>query len=149
VPKTFFSATDRERIIERISRLAPDTPRHWGRMTAPQMVAHLRDQMAHCLGDRPATPVKSILRWSPIRFASIYLIPWPKGRIKGPIDAFVTQPGDWDDDVAHLIALVRRFAQRDPGAEWPPHALFGPMTGRDWGALCHKHFDHHLRQFGR
>jgi hypothetical protein len=149
VPKTFFNATDRERIIDRISRLAADTPRHWGRMTAPQMVAHLRDQMAHCLGDRPATPVKSILRWPPIRFASIYLIPWPKGRIKGPIDAFVTQPGDWDDDVNHLIALVRRFAARDPGAAWPPHALLGRMTGRDWGAFCHKHFDHHLRQFGR
>jgi hypothetical protein len=149
VPKTFFNSTDRERIIERISRLSPDAERHWGRMTAPQMVVHLRDQMAHCLGDRPATPVKSILRWPPIRFASIYLIPWPKGRIKGPIDAFVTQPGAWDEDVAHLIALVRRFADSDPGAEWPPHALLGRMTGRDWGALCHKHFDHHLRQFGR
>jgi hypothetical protein len=26
--------------------------------------------------------------------------------------------------------------------------LFGPLTGREWGALAYKHADHHLRQFG-
>ena len=112
------------------------------------MVAHLRDQMSHCLGDRPCTPVPSLLRWAPLRHASIYWIPWPKGRIQGPPDAFVTQPGDWQDDVADLVGLVERFGARDPAAQWPNHALFGSMRGADWGVFCYKHFDHHLRQFG-
>ena len=117
-------------------------------MTAPRMVAHLRDQMAHCLGDRPATPVPGILRWSLLRHAFIYWIPWPKGRAKGPPDAFVTPPGDWPADVEDLIRSVERFGRSDVGGAWPEHALFGPMTGRDWGFFCYKHFDHHLRQFG-
>jgi hypothetical protein len=147
--KTFFHPTHRAEIVRRIHGLTADSPRLWGRMTAPRMVAHLRDQMSHCLGDRPCAPVRTILRWAPFRYASIYWIPWPKGRAKGPPDAFVTPPGAWDADVADLLDLVARFGARDPGGAWPDHGLFGRMRGMDWGYFCYKHFDHHLRQFGQ
>ena len=88
------------------------------------------------------------LRWLPVRLASIYLLPWPKGRIKGPPEAFVTQPKSWERDVRELEALLERFAARDLRDTWPDHALFGRMRARDWGVFVHKHFDHHLRQFG-
>jgi hypothetical protein len=117
-------------------------------MLAPQMVMHLTDQMHHALGDCPVKPRPGVLRWPFVRYASIYLLPWPKGRIKGPSEAFVSQPGTWDADVAGLEALVERFATRGPSGSWPDHALFGPMSGQDWGVFVHKHFDHHLRQFG-
>jgi hypothetical protein len=149
VRKTFFDAQHRQEIVARLGRLTPDSPRRWGTMSAPRMVAHLGDQMAHCLGDRPCTPVPGILRWAPLRYASIYLIPWPKGRAKGPPDAFVTEPGSWPDDLARLISTVERFAARDPNGAWPDHAIFGPMRGVDWGYFCSRHFDHHLRQFGQ
>ena len=48
-----------------------------------------------------------------------------------------------------LIALVERFAARDPSSAWPEHALFGRMRGSEWSFFCYKHFDHHLRQFGQ
>jgi hypothetical protein len=147
--KTLFDSTHRQEVVSRIRRLTPDTPRRWGKMTAPQMVAHLRDQMSHCLGDRPSTPVPGILRWPLMRRAFIYWLPWPKGRAKGPPDAFVTQPGTWTADVDDLLDLVSRFGARDPSEPWPDHALFGRMTGADWGYFCYKHFDHHLRQFGQ
>ena len=129
-------------------RLAPDAPRRWGRMSAPQMVAHLTDQMRHALGDAPVKARRGPLRWSAVRLASIYLLPWPKGRVRGPSEAFSTQPVSWPEDVAALEKLVERFVDRGPGASWPDHALFGRMTGSDWGVFVHKHFDHHLRQFG-
>ena len=147
--KTLFDPAQRQEMVDRIRGLSPASQRRWGRMTAPQMVAHLTDQMFHCLGDRPCTPVPSILRWTPLRHASIYWIPWPKGRLKGPPDAFLTQPGSWPVDAARLLGLVERFGTRDPGDVWPNHALFGPMRGVDWGFFCYKHFDHHLRQFGQ
>ena len=147
--RTLFDPAHRQAIVARIRRLEPETPRRWGRMTAPQMVAHLRDQMSHCLGDRPCTPVASLLRFSLLRHASIYWVPWPKGRVQGPPGAFVTQPGTWAADVENLLDLVARFGAREPRGPWPNHALFGKMTGVDWGVLCHKHFDHHLRQFGQ
>jgi hypothetical protein len=146
---TFFDSAHRQAIVLRLRQLTPETPRKWGTMSAPRMVAHLRDQMAHCLGDRPATPVRSILRSRLVRYLSIYWVPWPKGRVKGPPDAFVTPPGEWASDVDDLIAFLERFGRADPRAVWPDHALFGPMTGRDWGFFCFKHFDHHLRQFGQ
>ncbi len=147
--RTMFDEATRREVIARIRGLTPDTPRRWGRMTAPRMVAHLTDQMTHCLGDVPCRPVPGILRWALLRHAAIYWIPWPKGRLQGPPDAFVTEPGVWESDVARLVSLLERFGAGDPAGAWPDHALFGPMRGSDWGFFCYKHFDHHLRQFGR
>ena len=112
------------------------------------MVAHLTDQMHHALRDSPVEARTGFLRWPPVRFASIYLLPWPKGRIQGPREAFMTQPTSWEADVGELEALLKRFGASDPDGDWPDHALFGHMSGRDWGVFIHKHFDHHLRQFG-
>jgi hypothetical protein len=60
----------------------------------------------------------------------------------------MTQPTSWDADVGGLETLLKRFAARGPESRWPEHALFGRMSGPDWGVFVHKHFDHHLRQFG-
>jgi len=146
--RTMFDPTSRAAVIERLHRLTPDAPHLWGRMSAPQMVAHLIDQMSHCLGDKPCAPDRTYRHWPLIRYAAIYWIPWPKGA-KGPPDAFVTKPTEWGADLSTLIGLLDRFGAKDPSGKWPEHAQFGPMSGKDWGFMCHKHFDHHLRQFGR
>jgi hypothetical protein len=147
--KSFSNATHRREILERLRRLEPDAEARWGRMTAPRMVAHLNDQMSHCLGDTPCPPVPGILRWPGIRYLSIYWLPWPRGRLKGPPEAFVTQPDDWSADLGSLIEKVERFGEVDQQGPWPDHAFFGRMSGADWGFFCFKHFHHHLRQFGR
>lgn len=143
----FDPATHAE-ICARIRRLGPDTARRWGRMSAPQMIAHLSDQMRHTLGDATAVAQPGLLRNPFVRYAVIYWLPWPKGRITGPPDAFVTRPTTWEDDIATLIALLHRFVSLKAERAWPEHAMLGAMTGRNWGAFCYKHFDHHLRQFG-
>ncbi len=145
---SMFEESCRQRMLDRLGRLKPDSSRAWGRMTAPQMVAHLTDQMHHALGDCPVRARPGLLRWSLIRYLSIYVVPWPKGRIEGPSEAFVTQPTSWDADIATLVELLRRFVEDGPDRAWPEHALMGRMTGRDWGVFVHKHFDHHFRQFG-
>lgn len=146
---SMFDSTVRQELIRRIRSLTPETPRAWGRMTAPEMIAHLTDQMRHTLGDATAVPYNDFRRWPPVKYLAIYVVPWPKGRVIGPPEAFVTKPVEWSADVDALVALVERFAALDPNGKWAPHAIFGPMTGRDWGVFCHKHFDHHLRQFGQ
>ena len=146
--RSMFDDSCRQAMLMRLRGLRPDTQARWGRMNAPQMVAHLTDQMHHALKDSPVAARPGVLRWPPVRFAAIYLLPWPKGRIKGPREAFLTQPTSWESDVGELEALLKRFDQSDPNGDWPDHALFGHMSGRDWGVFIHKHFDHHLRQFG-
>ena len=143
-----FEPRYREEILSRLRSLKPDAPGRWGRMSAPQMIAHLSDQMRHTLGDRPCAPVPGPLRWTLVRYLSIYWIPWQKGKVKGPPEAFLTKPSTWEADVRGLEELVRRFAARGLADEWPEHALFGRMKGKDWGIFCYKHFNHHLSQFG-
>ncbi|NUM55007.1 MAG: DUF1569 domain-containing protein [Candidatus Hydrogenedentes bacterium] len=146
---SMFDADTRNNLLRRIRNLTPDAPRAWGRMTAPEMIAHLTDQMHHTLGDATAAPIRDFRRWPGIKYLAIHVVPWPKGRVIGPPEAFVTKPADWHNDVEMLIALVERFGALDPNGKWADHAIFGAMTGRDWGVFCHKHFDHHLRQFGQ
>ena len=146
--KSFAEADDAAAIVKRLRKLKPSTERAWGKMTAPKMIAHLTDQMTHTLGIVEATQLSGWRRNALVRNLAIYVLPWPKGRIKGPADAFVTEPGEWERDLELLIGYVEEFALQEPSATCPPHAIFGAMSRKDWGAFCWKHFDHHLRQFG-
>ncbi len=145
---TMFDSSCHREMVSRLRRLRPDAQRLWGRMTAPQMVAHLRDQMRHCLGLAECAPQPGLFRTTIARKLVIYWLPWPRGRVKGPPEAFVTKPGEWKADLADLELLLQQFIARGPAGTWPEHARLGPMTGKDWGVFCHKHFNHHLRQFG-
>ena len=145
---SMFDPRVRSAVAERIGALTPDAPRRWGKMTAPEMIAHLTDQMRHTLELSPVAARPGPMRWPPVRWALIYLIPWPRGRAQGPPEAFLTRPRSWPEDIAELQSLLERFAARGERSDWPDHALFGRMTGKDWGVFVYKHFDHHLRQFG-
>ena len=117
-------------------------------MTAPRMICHLADQVRHALELSPVEARHGWLRWGCVKWLTIYVLPWPKGKVEGPPEAFLTQPASWKADLAELIDLVEQLAAQDPGGEWPDHALMGRMSGADWGVFTYKHFDHHLRQFG-
>jgi hypothetical protein len=117
-------------------------------MTAPQMVAHLSDQMRHTLGNARAAPRPGPLRWPVLRQLVMYWLPWPRGRTQGPPEAFLTRPTTWETDLATFEGLVQRFIQAEGRPDWPEHAIFGSMSRRSWGFFCYRHFDYHLRQFG-
>ena len=138
----------RQTLLARFRKLRPEATARWGRMNAPRMLAHLSDQMRHTLGDATAAPVPGPLRWPVIRQAALYWIPWPRGRVKGPPEAFVSQPASWGADLAAFELLIERFVADEARAGWPEHAFFGPMTRPSWEYFCHRHFDYHLRQFG-
>ncbi len=147
--RSMFDTACRSELLGRLRRMSPQARARWGRMTAPQMVMHLSDQMRHTLGDRPCERRPSRLSWPIVRWLAIHWLPWPKGRIQGPPEAFSTPPSHWEADLASLEALVERFGASQQVKDWPEHALFGTMSVRDWGVFCYRHFDHHLRQFGR
>jgi hypothetical protein len=117
-------------------------------MNAPKMLAHLSDQMRHALGDARAAPQRGPLRLPIVKHVVMYWLPWPKGRIKGPPEAFLTQPTTWERDLATLLGLVDRLVSDDERATWPDHPIFGSMSRQSWARFSHRHFDHHLRQFG-
>ena len=146
--RTLFSQSDRQALLERLVRITPESRAEWGTMNAPKMLAHIGDQLRVALGDIDTRPRPGPMNWPILRHLIIYVMPWPKGKAKAPREAFTTSPTTWDRDVEQFRALVERFVQRGVAADWSPHPLFGPLSGRDWGVLTHRHLDHHLRQFG-
>jgi hypothetical protein len=145
---------NRDKLLERLGRLRPDTPRRWGKMTAHQMVCHCTDAFRNLLGERPTAPVNPsgpirarLLKWlalySPTR--------WPQGiktRPEADQEQGGTRPDDFDRDVASLERAWHRFAQNLAAVSTRPHFMFGKLSEREWARWAYLHLDHHLRQFG-
>ena len=146
--QTILNPAHRQRLFERLERLHPASPPRWGGMPAPAMLAHLCDQMRMPFNEQPSGPIPGLPRLPMMRAVTLYLLPWPQGAIKGPPEAFISEPGRWEDDVATLRELVDAFVNAPHRRRWPDQPNFGRMSRRDWGVFCWRHFDHHFRQFG-
>ena len=144
--KSIFQAARRKELQQRLAQLAPDQAPLWGRMNAPKMVVHLSDSLKMALGELPAAPKKTPLRYPVVKQLAIFLLPWPQGAPTAP-ELLARAPAAWTGEVVTLSALIERFATRQPAGKWPPHPAFGSMTGRAWGVLVYRHCDHHFRQF--
>lgn len=144
---TLFDPQARQAIADRIGRLTPQSERRWGQLTLDRAVTHMADQLRMALGEIVSSPPRGALRFALPRYVAIHVMPWPKGKIKGPGDAFRTSPSDLSADRDALLALIDKVGTRDPRGPWPHHPLFGPLRGNDWGVLCYRHLHHHLTQF--
>ncbi len=146
--KSLWEPTARQELVARIMRLTPESTGRWGKMEVTQMVCHAADQLRMGLGEISTAEPHGPLRYAPMRYLLIHVLPWPKGKAKGPREAFTTDPGSWESDRTELLRLIERFSQMQGQSAWPRHPLFGKMTARDWAVLSYRHLDHHLRQFG-
>ncbi len=145
--KTLFHSVDRLDLAERLEKLRQETRPTWGRMDCQQMLAHLSDGIRMALGELPVQSKGGPLRFPPLRHAIIYWLPFPKGAPTAP-ELLKRRAESCKLETAELKTLMERFAARSESSEWPEHPAFGRLTKRDWGALVHKHIEHHLRQFG-
>jgi hypothetical protein len=145
---TVFRAEDRAVLLRRLDALSPRDVARWGRMNAPQMVTHVAEQMRMALGELPVTLRQTPLGRFPVKQLLVYWLPWPKGVRTSP-ELLARVPAAWEADRADVRALLERCGARGRAGPWAVHPAFGPLSGRAWGVLLHRHTDHHLRQFGR
>ena len=131
-------------------------------MTVGRMVCHVADQLRVALGDIEGRTGQLRLRfrnrelevspgllWFHLgRRVLVHWLPWPKSRVGAPPEMLTTPPGEWDEDIAALHALVDRVGEKNARETWGTHPVFGVISGQEWGLLCWKHLDYHLRQFG-
>ncbi|HKV73715.1 MAG TPA: DUF1569 domain-containing protein [Gemmatimonadales bacterium] len=148
--RNLFDQTAATEFRTRIGKLTPANQRQWGKMTAPQAVAHCANALEMALGEiRP-----------PREFAGRILGPLVKRIVLGN-DARLrpgapTSPSirvdddrDLDSERLRLLRLLDRFsAAGSAGCTTHPHPFFGALTSEQWSILMYKHLDHHLRQFG-
>src|SRR5262249_45644134 len=105
-------------IQARLRALRPDARARWGRWTAPQLIAHLADELRIALGDAAASPRARFPLFGLI--VLVFWLPWPR---KPDVDA--GSPQSWSADLARLEDLIDRFGARDPRGSWPRHYFFG------------------------
>ena len=147
MPKTLWNARARQELLDRLQRLSPQAKPLWGRMNAPQMLAHLSKWMQMAEGDLATADKKLLMRYPPLKQFVVYWMPWPKGVPTAP-ELICRDEFDWNKEYAAVRQMLLSFEKRDPKGPWPVHPAFGRMTSRAWGVLGYRHTDHHFRQFG-
>ena len=159
--RTLLSRSARAKTHARIDRLSSAADPRWGTLSAGQMVCHVADHLRVGLGDTEVDPRKlalrfgnrevamspGLLRLRPFRYLFVHRLPWPRARFGAPPEMWKTAPGEWREDIASLHALVDRVGDRSPVEPWGRHPWFGPISGQEWGLICWRHLDYHLRQF--
>ena len=149
--KNLFDATIADQVKARLGKLEQQSERHWGRMTAPQMLAHCSLSMQWAIGE--VAPEKGPL---PARLIGRLIKPMVF-RNEDPLrknsptakSLIVADQRDLVKERDRLSGLIDKFtAGGAAGCTKNPHSFFGKMTAQEWAVLMYKHLDHHLRQFG-
>ena len=150
--KTLARPRDTAEILRRLKDVHPDSARRWGRMTAHQMVCHLKDSCRMALGERPVRPASSFARRTIVKWIALYLpLRWRAGIPTIPEvdqESGGTKPANFADDVAEVEALLNRIATSSMSLDRRVHPIFGRMSGAAWLRWAFLHTEHHLRQFG-
>jgi len=149
--RTLANPDDKKLLLERLTRLRADSPRAWGKMSAPQMVCHLCDSFRSKLGGKEVRSganlfTRTVLKWWALRMP----LPWPHGIGTPPeLDQLIggTPPEEFGKDREILIALTEQFVTQPGKLDSASHVFFGKMSVEEWMRWAWLHMDHHLRQF--
>jgi Protein of unknown function (DUF1569) len=148
--KNLFEAARVEEVTERMAQLRLDSEPLWGRMNAPQALAHCSAAVEWAVGDR--IPPRMFLGRIMGRIVKpmVFRNDAPMRRNSPTAkDLVVQDKRDLGTERERLRGLIDRFAAAGPkGCTTHPHSFFGRLTPEEWATLMYKHLDHHLRQFG-
>src|SRR5215467_3555625 len=137
--KTLADSKCRHEIETRLDRLRPDTPRRWGKMSAPQMVCHLADGFRLYMGLRSAADQSSPFLRTVVKWIAIWVpIPWPHGFGTVPEldqNRWGTAPGDFRRDVDEVLRLMNHMAAQPRDFTWQAHPHFGRLSDVEWMRL--------------
>lgn len=146
---SIFAAADRQELLARIARLAPDSKPKWGKMDVGRMCAHCQAPLRVALGDLRLK--HGLIGKLFGRMAKRKLLapePWKPGLPTAP-EFRVAEPREFTRERTALVELVRRLGEGGPAVlTADPHPFFGPLSVEEWDHLQCRHLDHHLRQFG-
>jgi hypothetical protein len=150
MPYMELTEANRSFHIGRVNALKPDAPARWGRLSAVQMVAHLRKSIEVSLGevpvrDRGTLLTRTVLRWYLMGFRD-----WPRAKLQAPPELLAADTQDFEEEIRRLKDAIGRFvaARMNAPDTILVHPRFGPMTIEAFARLHGKHMDHHFTQFG-
>jgi hypothetical protein len=146
--KSLFDKQAYEEMMHRLESLTGNNPRHWGKMTAAQMLTHCKEAYKVPLTSKPLKrhPL-SIIGW--LFKKTLYSDKPYRQNLPTAPNFIVKDERDFDKEKAEMLSIVKAFHERGAaGIGDKVHPLFGKLTADQWGKSMWKHLDHHLRQFG-
>jgi len=151
--KSLANRADVDALQRRLLGVRADSARHWGRMSAPQMICHLRDAFLMGTPDVPVSDVSYVANRTIVKWIALYApARWPRGIQTRPeldqVRGGGTAPAEFADDVAAVTALLEIVAANPQFFDGRRHPIFGPLSRSAWLRWGYLHMDHHLRQFG-
>ena len=137
-------------LIDRINKLTPETKPLWGKMSAPQMLAHVNVAYEMAYEDKHKKP-NAFMRFILKLFVKDTVCgdkPYKKNSQTAP--AFlVTTEKDFETEKKRLTTYLNKTVEL--GAEHfdgKESLSFGKLTKDEWNVMFYKHLGHHLTQFG-
>lgn len=148
--ESLFDTAGSASYVARVRSLSAESAREWGKMTAPQALAHCRRAMDVALGTAPLKRSFIGLVLGGLFKKKIVDSPEPFRRNQPTDPRLVdSDPAELSEEQDRLVASIERFHELGPdGMPDGPHPFFGRLTPEQWDRLMSKHLDHHLRQFG-
>jgi hypothetical protein len=150
--KTLADPNTRLEISQRMSTIGPASRRRWGKMTATEMICHLRDAFRVGMGEKQANPISNAFSRSGMKWIALWApIRWPHGVQTVPeckAGAGGTLPVEFGSDMTELKKAFDRFTHQPQDHELKEHPIFGRLSEKEWLRWGYLHMDHHLRQFG-
>lgn len=134
---------------DRLDQLKEDQPPAFGKFSAHGMVAHMTEIIDLTVEGDMGKVIGGFKGRYIMKPMALYVLKWPKGKIKAP--AKYCPPGgeSFEDDVKALKQAMLAFVEsveNDP-TRISSHVVFGPMTMKEWQRLHGMHLDHHFCQF--
>ncbi len=144
---TAWDPAVRASLVSRARTLTPQHTATWGKFSVTGMLAHLNDSARMATGALQVTgKAPSFLKWPPVRYLFIHVLPMPKGAPTAPELLARSDSADFARELQTFEAGM--IALDGTSHALVPHPAFGTLSHTAWGLLIHKHVDHHLRQFG-
>ena len=146
--KNLFNENNIQELKNRINSLDNYTIPKWGKMNAPQMLAHCSEVLKNALGKTQQKRMLIGYLASPfIRHRFYDSEPYKKKG--GPSTFKIEEEKDFDKEKQNLIKQIEQFhtIEREK-LKNSVHPFLGKFTPEQWAIGQYKHLDHHLRQFG-
>jgi hypothetical protein len=143
-----FNATDNQVVIDRITKLTPDTTAIWGKMTVDQMLSHCMAPIDVALGIEQLK-MPFLMRMLGRLMKKSWLNAPQFKRDSPTAKEFIRKERyDFESTKAELIEKVKKLGEGFHVVKIEVHPFWGKLNETDWNNLQWKHLDHHLRQFG-
>jgi len=78
--KTLLSDRDQKEVLDRLTRVCPDSQHRWGSMSAHQMICHLSDSFRAALGEKQVSSSSTLFKRTIYKWAALWVpLTWPHG----------------------------------------------------------------------